>query len=237
MISITGAPRSGTSVLAGALHKLGADLGARSTRSPSAADDSGGLIEYAPVVNLDRDVLIAHGGTWSTPPPLPSGWVEAKQVAFLRDRAASVSEQIPETMVVDDPRLSLVQPLWEAVGNVPATVLCLRHPMAVAYSLQTKDQLALDQGLFLWFRYGAAAILNRPDSLIVEYESLLAEPGSQLARVAEHIALEASPKIVDNMLGRFRWTGVTIRRAGYPIAQSVSSPIPSTRSPPNWRPP
>jgi len=196
LISIIGAPQSGASVLASALHKLGADLGTHSSSSLPGVEGSGGF-EYAPVVNLDRDVLIALGGTWSTPPPFPRGWVTDERVAVLFNRASELSGRLPERIVVDDPRLSFVQPLWETVGNVLVTILCLRHPMAVADSLQTEHQLEVDHGLFLWFRYNAAAILNRPDALIVEYDSLGTEPEAELARVAEGIALDVTPKILD----------------------------------------
>lgn len=189
--------RSGTSALAGALHKLGADLGPESSWVQAAADNPRGFFEYVPVVDLNRDLLGALGGTWSSPPPLPPGWVRDERLTELRDRARQLSTEIPERMVVKDPRLSLVQPLWEDVGSVPASVLCLRHPAAVATSLFMRNQFVVDQGLFLWFRYIAAATLNCPNALLVEYESLLEDPVPQLNRVADHIALEVSKKTVE----------------------------------------
>lgn len=197
LISIIGVHRSGTSALAGALHKMGADLGPESSWLQPAADNPRGFFEYAPVVDLDRDVLAALGGTWSSPPPMPRGWVNDERLTELRERAGDLSAEIPERMVVKDPRLSLVQPLWEDVGRVPAGVLCLRHPAAVANSLRVRNQFAVDQGLFLWFRYNAAARLNCPDALMVEYESLLADPVPQLNRIADHIALEVAEKTVE----------------------------------------
>jgi hypothetical protein len=195
LITIVGVPGSGASYLAGALYKLGADLGVGPEESPGATTFPAAF-EYAPVANIDRDVLIALGGTWSTPPPFSPGWMEDQRITPIRDRAKHVSDRLPDRVVVNDPRLAFVQPLWETVGSAPATILCLRHPMAVAGSLQTEHGLNVDHGLFLWFRYSAAAILNRPDSLIVEHESLLNEPEGQLTRIAEHIALETSPRIL-----------------------------------------
>jgi hypothetical protein len=99
--------------------------------------------------------------------------------------------------VVKDPRMSLVQPFWERITPVGASVLCLRHPVAVANSLLTRNGFSIDQGLFLWFRYTAAAALNRPDALLMEYEALLAEPVPQLRRALEHLGLEASDRSVE----------------------------------------
>ncbi len=195
LITIVGAPCSGASSLAGALYKLGADLGF-GPEEPPGATKVPAAFEYTPVANIDRDVLIALGGTWSTPPPFSPDWMEDQRITPIRDRAKHVSDRLPDRVVVNDPLLSFVQPLWETVGSAPETILCLRHPMAVAGSLQTEHGLNVDHGLFLWFRYSAAAILNRPDSLIVDHESLLIEPEGQLTRVAEHIALVASPRIL-----------------------------------------
>lgn len=190
--------RSGTSALAGALHTMGADLGPESSWVQPAVDNPRGFFEYAPVVDLDRDVLAALGGTWSSPPPMPQAWINDERLTALRDRAEQLSADIPEKMVVKDPRLSLVQPLWEDVSTVPKSIVCLRHPAAVANSLMARNGFEVERGLFLWFRYSAAAMLNCPDALIVEYESLLEDPVPQLSRVAHHIALDVSEKSVEN---------------------------------------
>lgn len=201
MITIIGMHRSGTSALAGAMHKLGADLGPESAWLPAAADNPRGFFEYLPVVDLNRDILAALGGTWSTPPPLPPGWVGDERLTELRARARELSIDIRDRMVVKDPRLSLVQPLWEEVGSVPASILCLRHPAAVADSLLARNRFTVDQGLFLWFRYNAAALHNRPDALVVEYELALSDPVRELNRIADHIALVVSDKTLEAAAG------------------------------------
>jgi hypothetical protein len=196
LISILGMHRSGTSALAGALHRLGADLGPPSAWLQPAADNPRGFFEYEPVVDLNREMLAALGGTWSSPPALPPGWVYDERLADFHHRAEELSKDIPGKMVVKDPRLSLLQPLWEEVADVPASVLCLRHPTAVAHSLNMRNEFTIDEGLFLWFRYMAAALINRPDALLVEYELLLEDPEPQLNRVADHIGLEVSEQTV-----------------------------------------
>ena len=197
MITIVGGHGNGASVLAGALHELGENLGAEHSRLPLATGDPHEHTEHVPVLNLDRDLLIALGGTWSTPPPLPRGWVEDNRIASLRQRAAQVARETPERTIVEDPRLSLVQPLWEDVGDVPATILCLRNPGAAAECLKARHELTMDQGLFLWFRYNAAALLNRPNALVVEFESLMTQAESQLVRIASYLHLQPDSKIIE----------------------------------------
>jgi hypothetical protein len=92
--------------------------------------------------------------------------------------------------------------------------------MAVASSLQAEHGLSLDHALFLWFRYSAAAMLNRPDSFIVEHEGLLSEPEEQLSRITEHLALEVNPRILS---ATTRTLGVSAKQPS--TFASHSSPI------------
>lgn len=196
MIPLLGMHRSGTSAVAGALHKLGADLGPESSWLHPAADNPLGFFEYQPVVELNRDVLAALGGTWSSPPPFPPGWVDDDRIREQRERAHQMAAELPSKMIVKDPRLSLVQPLWDVVAPLEPAMVCIRHPGAVAGSLGDRNDLSVEQGLYLWFRYNAASALCRPDALVIEYEHVLEDPETELRRIAAHIGLEVSPTTV-----------------------------------------
>jgi hypothetical protein len=196
VIPLLGMHRSGTSALAGALHKLGADLGPESSWLHPAADNPLGFFEYQAVVDINRDVLAALGGTWSSPPPLPPGWVDDERLRDHRERARQLAAELPANMVVKDPRLSLTQPLWDEVSAPQPALLCVRHPGAVAGSLNKRNELTMEQGLYLWFRYNAASMMCRPDALVIEYERLLADPEAELRRAAAHIGLEVSDATV-----------------------------------------
>jgi hypothetical protein len=134
--------------------------------------------------------LAAFGGTWSSPPALPTGWRADDRIAEQRARAAQLLAELPPKMVVKDPRLSLVMPLWDDLAEPQPAIICLRNPTAVAQSLQKRNGFTLDQGYLLWFRYNASAVLSRPTALVVEYERLLEQPEVELHRVADHIELE-----------------------------------------------
>lgn len=197
MIPILGMHRSGTSALAGALHKLGADLGPESSWIPPAADNPLGFFEYAPIVDVNREIIAAFGGTWSSPPPMPPGWIDDERVGAALERARSLAAEMPRGLVVKDPRLALVMPLWDAISTPRPAVICLRHPTAVASSLQRRNGFTLDVGLFLWFRYVAAAYLYRPEALTIQYERLLDDPAYTLRCVADHIEHECSDQTIE----------------------------------------
>jgi hypothetical protein len=197
MIPVLGMHRSGTSALAGALHKIGADLGPESSWIPPAADNPLGFFEYAPIVSVNRKILAAFGGTWSSPPALPPGWVSEERVEDALEHARELAEEMPRDLVVKDPRLSLVMPLWDTITDPRPAVICLRHPVATARSLESRNAFPVDTGLFLWFRYVAAATLARPEALVIQYEHLLRDPATVLRRVADHIGHECSDATIE----------------------------------------
>ena len=196
MIPVLGMHRSGTSALAGALHKLGADLGPENSWIPAANDNPLGFFEYAPVVRVNRMILAAFGGTWSSPPALPRGWTGDERMAQARAAATELAEEAPPGLVVKDPRLSLLMPFWDEIIEPRPAVHCLRNPMAVARSLERRNGFSIDSGLMLWFRYSSAARLGRPEALMIEYEQLLAEPAEQLAVVASQIGHACSDRTI-----------------------------------------
>lgn len=198
MIPILGMHRSGTSAVAGAIHKLGADLGPESGLIPPASDNPRGFFENSAVVNLNRRILSALGGSWLAPPPLPESWIEDNRITDERSSVRELTATLLRGIVVKDPRLSLLQPLWDDASPAEPALLCVRHPVAVAKSLQARNQLTLTEGLYLWFRYNSAALINRPDALVVHYHELLNEPSLHLFRIAEHIGLEVNDLLVKN---------------------------------------
>lgn len=194
MIPIVGMHRSGTSALAGAMHKLGANLGDERLWTEPARDNPKGFFENRPVLELNREILSIQGGSWSAPPALPRGWEDATELAECREQAQDLIREMPESTVIKDPQLSLTCPLWVKVGKVSSPILCVRNPVSVANSLMVRNGFSIDQGLFLWFRYNAAALRNCPDALVVEYEDLLEDSAAGLQEVADHIGLEANER-------------------------------------------
>lgn len=203
MIPILGMHRSGTSALAGALHKLGGDLGPESSWVRPAIDNPLGFFEYVPVLDLNRDLLLQLGGSWSSPPPLPPGWIDDPRLSEVRVRAERLASEIPASMIVKDPRLSLTQPFWDACSSSISTssIHCVRHPTAVARSLQERNSFSVDHGLFLWFRYTAAALHYRPNAIVVEYEQLLSDPVAELGHLVSYLGLMASEAVLDQAAG------------------------------------
>jgi hypothetical protein len=71
----------------------------------------------------------------------------------------------------------------------PHYVVCLRHPIETARSLERRDALPVSRGVRLWLAYTAAALTcttGAPRRLVF-YEDLLADPAGTLAALASFL--------------------------------------------------
>ena len=66
-VLITGMHRTGTSMVAKALHLAGLYLGRERDLIEAAPDNPSGFYEHAGFVRLDDDLLAATGGAWIIP--------------------------------------------------------------------------------------------------------------------------------------------------------------------------
>jgi hypothetical protein len=98
-----------------------------------------------------------------------------------------------------DPRTARLLPLWrELASEVDADfmpVFVLRHPSAVAASLQTRNEIPHGLGEVMWLRSTADILRHAPEALAttILYEDWFARPYVNLARVLELTKLVGVP--------------------------------------------
>jgi hypothetical protein len=196
IICVTGMHRAGTSVLARAVHLLGADLGPERWLLPANDDNPRGYWEDNRVVQLNDQLLGFLGGWWHDPPTLLGEWAGEWRLEPFRVWAAQlVAERAPvldagQPCGFKDPRLCLLLPFWRYAAAVDRTVISVRDPREVVDSLTRRDGLSPEEGAQLWLRYTAAAVVNAPDALAVRYEDWFSAIGGTLGAVASHLGLE-----------------------------------------------
>jgi hypothetical protein len=147
VVSILGMHRSGTSSLAGSLEEAGLFLG---QVGEGGRWNRKGNRESKVLMQLHEDVLKANGGAWHKPPQHVAWGDEHKhrRDRFIERRAAR------PIWGFKDPRAILVIDGW--LDAIPALemVATVRHPMAVARSLQRRSgSRSIDQWLELWLAY------------------------------------------------------------------------------------
>jgi hypothetical protein len=181
--------RSGTSVATSLLEPLGVHLGSDDDLRDPLLDDPHGYWEHRPLKAVSEDLLHRVGADWHTPLRFQAGWERARRFDDLRAHARGLIETIEDGHPLwgwKDPRTCLVLPFWQPLLSNPHYVVCLRHPIEAARSLERRDALPLARGVRLWLAYTASALTHtagEPRRLLF-YEDVLADPGGTVAALA-----------------------------------------------------
>jgi hypothetical protein len=149
VVAILGMHRSGTSSLAGSLEQAGLYLGAGDVAGKGRWNAKGNR-ESKVLMRLHERLLEANGGSWQRPPARVRWGAEQREARdrFIRSRATR------QRWGFKDPRTILVIDGWlEAIPDL-VMVATIRHPVAVARSLQKRAAAgSLDEWLGLWLDY------------------------------------------------------------------------------------
>ncbi len=206
VVLVLGMHRSGTSALAGALHKLG--FGLPANLLPPAPDNTGGYFESKDLTRLNEEILVAAGTSWHDPSPIPAEWFASAGALAFRERAVALVAQAltaAPMIVLKDPRLCRLLPFWRSCltnMNVSfGSVLILRDPREVAQSLQVRvlteltrpgGPLSLARAHWLWLRYvleAESGSRGLPRAFLT-YEMLLDDGPRELAAIARRLGFD-----------------------------------------------
>ena len=197
--------RSGTSLCSHVLSALGYDMADEALANSGNAK---GHWERLELVAFHDRILALFDRGWFGPNhghELPEAWwidprvreIRGEIIAWLHARRGETSY-----FGFKDPRAALLVPLWDEIcremGLRPRFVCCVRHPAAVALSLEARARVAhvndppFREGLYRWLVYNARLVmaLSRRPVCILPYDGWF-EPGSQnLLRLARYLGLE-----------------------------------------------
>ncbi len=161
-ILVLGMHRSGTSLVTGILHLLGANLG-RSLLG-AAAENPTGFWEHEAVIDINDRLLALRNLSWHTPSLLPDdASLPASESSLLDEAAALIESEFGANglWAMKDPRLCRLVPFWQtaigAQGKSAAYLHVLRHPLEVAASLHSRNGYPRDLSLLLWLLYNLEA--------------------------------------------------------------------------------
>ena len=146
IIAILGMHRSGTSMLTGSLQEAGLYLG--NVYAKNKYNQKGNR-ESPILMSFHERLLEQNGGTWQSPPNFVR-WSDEdkdKMKAFIKnyDRKPNWGFKDPRTLFV-------IEGWQELIPNLKLVGI-FRNPMAVALSLQHRDQFTIEKGLDIWMKY------------------------------------------------------------------------------------
>ncbi|MGO8876407.1 MAG: glycosyltransferase, partial [Acidimicrobiales bacterium] len=195
VVLVVGMHRSGTSGVASALGSLGLALPGGDDLLGRRRGNEQGHFESASLIE-ESDAVFHHLGAAWDDPPLPKS-VHAAMTELeplVRRAGAAFGRAFPDrgrAACWKDPRSALLLPFWRAAIDRPiAAVLCVRHPLEAALSLEHRDAVALPAALALWERYLREAVsgLSGLPVLVSDYADALAEPAAWNGQVREWLA-------------------------------------------------
>lgn len=187
VIAILGMHRAGTSSLAGSLEAAGLFLGDVHGRGQW---NQKGNRESRFLMQLHEDVLKANGGNWHRPPASVT-WLpghKARRDRYIRRRLGR------PVWGFKDPRTLLVIDGWlEAIPDLEM-VATVRHPLAVARSLQRRSgREPIEPWLDLWLAYNRRLLElhGRHHFPIIDFDLPADAYQARLATLIEELGLHA----------------------------------------------
>jgi len=175
------------------LHGCGLYLGPKNVLMPAQADNPDGFWEHLGFVALNDDVLNALGGAWDLPPKLDEKLSNAPRLESLRMKGRLLIEEFGSADIWGwkDPRNSLTLPFWRHLLPGLKTLIIVRNPLEVAYSMRERNGTSYAFGLRLWEIYNRRLIeaASKHQRLVTHYDLFFENAGEELRRVANFIGL------------------------------------------------
>ena len=208
MIIIFGMHRSGTSALAGMLHSAGIALG--EVFMPPLPENPKGFFEDLRIQGVNKKIIRSIGKDWDDVPTIKELQQVPKQVLQLIPQVYDYFRSQFKNWAWKDPRLCLTFPLWANILPLEQihVLFIVRHPISVAISLQTRNQMPIEKGLELWRTYNIriTELLQHYQLpyTFIRYERLLENP-KEVQRILENdmgISLKDAWRFIDSELNR-----------------------------------
>lgn len=185
---VLGMHRSGTSLVAALVDRLGVDGGPRASMLAPDEFNRDGYWEQRPIVEWHDSVLTRLGGWASAPPPPPDDSTLALVAGEVGDDLATIlSRLFPGPWFIKDPRQCLLLGVWSHLrGNAELAIVVSRDPLEVVRSLQRRNSYPYALAVALWERHTRDLLIGldgRP-CLFLRYEQVTTEPEASVAALA-----------------------------------------------------
>ena len=192
VVLVLGMHRSGTSLLAQILHRIGVYWGEPDQLMPANDYNLDGYWEYQPIVKFHDRVLRAFGGDWKSPPTMVDVWWTLPEYQHFVQEAQILIQPFRSHPVWGwkDPRTVLLLPFWQAVLDDYDVyhLLMVRNPLEVALSLSPRDadSVSFLQALHLWVAY-QSRLHDVDTSMRVDFDALVDDSQTTLQRIVDFI--------------------------------------------------
>ncbi len=205
------------------LHGCGLDLGPKDALMPPQADNPDGFWEHLGFVALNDELLEAFGGAWDLPPKGNEN-LSDERLNPLRMKARLLIDAFDSAQIWGwkDPRNTLTLPFWEDLLPDLKTLIIVRNPLEVAYSMRKRNGTSYAFGLRLWEIYNRRLLegAGKSDRLFTHYDLFFANAEKELQRVADFVGLPDA-----KIRGTAELVATKRRHTHFSIAQLVDAGV------------
>jgi hypothetical protein len=195
-VCIAGMHRSGTSMVARLLNLCGLYLGQPAELGLAIPSNPEGHWENSRFLVINEEILNRLGGAWDLPPAMEPDWEKRPAMKDLKLDAQKLLEGFGGYQLWGwkDPRNSLTLPFWKELLPGLKVIVCLRHPLEVAFSLRARGVSSYAFGLSLWRQYYQRIAQATPseERIVTHYSAFFVSPENELRRLLGHIGLKPS---------------------------------------------
>lgn len=194
-VVVLGMHRSGTSMVAGILYRLGINMG--SDLIGPVPSNPYGHYEDKEFVALNDKILYNAGGSWHKPPARED---LLEQGSVYKDEIIAITNKINNAQVLSgwkDPRTSLTIELFYPYLSKPKFIVCHRASLQVADSLKKRSGLPIEEGVNLKGEYDRRIndFFARNRNLIkidLYYNDVLANTNERIRKIIDLLRIEPS---------------------------------------------
>eukprot|EP01038_Epipyxis_sp_PR26KG_P006006 gene6006-8273_t len=207
--------RSGTSILASLVNKLGLNLG--SGLLPSKVDNPKGFYERIDVMQYNNYMMLKQGIHYCNNTYKFDSTHAIRnminQYGFTHTSAghkalAFLNNPTNYPWMLKDPRLCITIKAWLPVLHfTPVIIFTYRHPLDVALSMSKREleKFKISKGLRLWYVYNRRAIEQTNDlcRIITSHQLILKQPKLELDQIFDSLnecGLQAPNRITEEAI-------------------------------------
>jgi len=198
-VVVLGMHRSGSSMVAGVLNRLGVDMGRNFVRQ--SWSNPVGHFEDKDFVQLNKSILKEAGGSWHKPPTNEE--IKVQKDNFKIPIKELIEKKTSLLWGWKDPRNSLTIGLYLPYLNNPYFIVCHRGFQDIAKSLKRRNRIEFEKGIRLAEIYEERIedffITNlNLRRLDIVYEEMLTDRERILRNIVDFLGIQVSQKIYKN---------------------------------------
>lgn len=202
-VVVLGMHRSGTSLIAGILEKLGVNMGERQVGVHWS--NPLGHYENIDFVKMDDKILEKAGGTWDNPPDVSKILELSSDKELMQEIENVVKKNEDVIWGWKVPTTSLTIELYLPFLTNPHFIICYRDPEAIAKSLKKRDDMDREKALQLTDFYVKSIkdfFERHPELKYIEihYEDVVRNPKEAIWKLIDFLGLKPTQEQINDAL-------------------------------------